>query len=54
MLQSGDRSFFWKTAYEETLSEFSPGVQLVLQMCRTFPERRTFATSILALIPVIR
>lgn len=30
-LRSGDRGYFWKTAYDETLARFSPGLQLVLQ-----------------------
>lgn len=30
-LRSGDRGYFWKTAYDEVLARFSPGFQLVLR-----------------------
>jgi CelD/BcsL family acetyltransferase involved in cellulose biosynthesis len=29
VLTSGDRAYFWKTAYDESFARFSPGVQLV-------------------------
>jgi CelD/BcsL family acetyltransferase involved in cellulose biosynthesis len=31
-LVSGDRAFFWKTGFDESLAAFSPGVQLTLAM----------------------
>jgi CelD/BcsL family acetyltransferase involved in cellulose biosynthesis len=31
-LFSGDRAWFWKTAYDEGLAPFSPGVQLALEL----------------------
>ena len=35
MLRSGDRAFYWKTAYDEAYAEYSPGVQLTLELSRT-------------------
>lgn len=32
LLKSGDRAYFWKTAYDEAYAQFSPGVQLVLEL----------------------
>ncbi len=32
MLTSRDRAFFWKTAFDERLAAFSPGVQLTLAL----------------------
>ena len=32
MLRSGDRAFFWKTAYDERFSRYSPGKQLADRM----------------------
>ena len=34
MLRSGDRAFYWKTAYDESHAEYSPGVQLTLELSR--------------------
>jgi CelD/BcsL family acetyltransferase involved in cellulose biosynthesis len=34
MLRSGDRGFYWKTAYDEAYAEYSPGVQLTLELSR--------------------
>ncbi len=34
MLRSGDRAFYWKTAYEESYAEYSPGLQLTLELSR--------------------
>jgi CelD/BcsL family acetyltransferase involved in cellulose biosynthesis len=34
VLRSGRRAFYWKTAYEESYAEYSPGVQLTLEMSR--------------------
>jgi hypothetical protein len=31
-LLSGDRAWFWKTAYDEAFARFSPGVQLALDL----------------------
>jgi hypothetical protein len=35
VLRAGTRAFYWKTAYDETLAEYSPGVQLTLEMSRS-------------------
>ena len=34
VLRSGDRAFYWKTAYDEAYAEYSPGVQLTLELSR--------------------
>ena len=34
MLRTGDRAFYWKTAYDERFAAFSPGVQATLDMSR--------------------
>ncbi len=34
VLRAGARAFFWKTAYDESFAEFSPGVQLTLALSR--------------------
>lgn len=34
VLLAGARAFYWKTAYDESLAEFSPGVQLTLALSR--------------------
>jgi CelD/BcsL family acetyltransferase involved in cellulose biosynthesis len=34
VLRDGSRAFYWKTAYDEELGEFSPGVQLTLALSR--------------------
>ncbi|MGL5734345.1 MAG: GNAT family N-acetyltransferase [Beijerinckiaceae bacterium] len=31
-LRSGDRSYFWKTAYDDAYARFSPGVQLAIEL----------------------
>lgn len=31
-LRSGDRGYFWKTAYDETLARYSPGLQFVARV----------------------
>jgi len=33
-LHSGDRAFYWKTAYDERFAAFSPGVQVTLDLSR--------------------
>jgi CelD/BcsL family acetyltransferase involved in cellulose biosynthesis len=35
VLRSGARAYYWKTAYDETFADFSPGVQLTLAMSRS-------------------
>ena len=35
-LRAGRRAFYWKTAYDESFAEFSPGVQLAREMTRRF------------------
>lgn len=32
VLRAGDRAFYWKTAYDEALARFSPGLQLALHL----------------------
>lgn len=32
VLRAGDRGFYWKTAYDEALARFSPGLQLALEL----------------------
>jgi CelD/BcsL family acetyltransferase involved in cellulose biosynthesis len=34
ILRSGDRAFYWKTAYDESYAEYSPGLQLTLELSR--------------------
>jgi CelD/BcsL family acetyltransferase involved in cellulose biosynthesis len=34
VLRAGDRAFYWKTAYDETYAEYSPGLQLTLELSR--------------------
>jgi CelD/BcsL family acetyltransferase involved in cellulose biosynthesis len=34
ILRSADRAFYWKTAYAESYAEYSPGVQLTLELSR--------------------
>lgn len=34
--RQGDRAYYFKTAYEESLAKFSPGVQLTLELTRHF------------------
>ncbi|WP_240231160.1 GNAT family N-acetyltransferase [Devosia lacusdianchii] len=36
VMRQGDRGFFFKIAYDETLSRYSPGVQLTLELTRLF------------------
>jgi CelD/BcsL family acetyltransferase involved in cellulose biosynthesis len=33
-LRSGARAFYWKTAYDESFAEYSPGLQLTLEISR--------------------
>jgi hypothetical protein len=35
VLRAGSRAYYWKTAYDERLAEFSPGVQLTIEMSRS-------------------
>jgi CelD/BcsL family acetyltransferase involved in cellulose biosynthesis len=32
VLRSGERAYYWKTAYDESYAEYSPGVQLTLEI----------------------
>ena len=34
ILRAGDRAFYWKTAYAEPYAEYSPGLQLTLELSR--------------------
>jgi CelD/BcsL family acetyltransferase involved in cellulose biosynthesis len=34
VLRAGARAFYWKTAYDEAFAEYSPGVQLTLELSR--------------------
>ncbi len=34
MLRSGNRAFYWKTAYAETYADYSPGLQLTRELSR--------------------
>jgi CelD/BcsL family acetyltransferase involved in cellulose biosynthesis len=34
LLRANGRAFYWKTAYDESYAEFSPGVQLTLELSR--------------------
>ena len=34
VLRSGERAFYWKTAYDERFAEYSPGLQLTLDLSR--------------------
>ncbi len=34
VLRSGERAFYWKTAYDERFAEYSPGLQLALDLSR--------------------
>ena len=33
-MRSGERAFYWKTAYDERFAEYSPGLQLTLDLSR--------------------
>lgn len=45
ILVSGDWGFFWKTAYDEELAEFSPGVQLTVELSRALLADTKIATT---------
>jgi hypothetical protein len=45
MLRSGDRAFYWKTAYDETYADYSPGVQLTLELSRAQQRDATIAAT---------
>jgi CelD/BcsL family acetyltransferase involved in cellulose biosynthesis len=45
MLRSGDRAFYWKTAYDEAFAEYSPGVQLTLEISRAQQRDATIAAT---------
>ncbi len=43
VLRSGSRAYYWKTAFDENYREFSPGVQLTLEMSRDLEADRELA-----------
>ena len=43
VMRQGDRAFFFKIAYDEKLSRYSPGVQLTLELTRLFAADPTIA-----------
>ena len=43
LLFSGDRAWFWKTAYDENYARFSPGVLLALELTETLGRDRNIA-----------
>ena len=43
LLFSGDRAWFWKTAYDENYARFSPGVLLALELTETLGRDRSIA-----------
>jgi CelD/BcsL family acetyltransferase involved in cellulose biosynthesis len=43
VFKSGDRAWYWKTAYDENLGRFSPGVQLALDISRRQLESKSTA-----------
>jgi CelD/BcsL family acetyltransferase involved in cellulose biosynthesis len=45
MLRSGTRAFYWKTAYEESFAEYSPGLQLTLELSRAQQRDAAIATT---------
>jgi CelD/BcsL family acetyltransferase involved in cellulose biosynthesis len=45
MLRSGDRAFYWKTTYDESYAEYSPGLQLTLELSRAQQRDATIATT---------
>jgi CelD/BcsL family acetyltransferase involved in cellulose biosynthesis len=44
-LRAGDRAFYWKTAFDESLAAFSPGVQLTLTLSRAQLRDATIAST---------
>ena len=45
VLRSGPRAFYWKTAYDETYAEYSPGLQLTLELSRRQERDASIATT---------
>ena len=43
LLFSGDRAWFWKTAYDENYARFSPGVLLALELTEALGRDRSIA-----------
>jgi CelD/BcsL family acetyltransferase involved in cellulose biosynthesis len=43
VMKQGDRAFFFKIAYDETMGRFSPGVQLTLELTKRFSEDESIA-----------
>jgi CelD/BcsL family acetyltransferase involved in cellulose biosynthesis len=45
ILRTRERAFYWKTAYDESYAEFSPGVQLTLELSRVQQRDATIAST---------
>jgi CelD/BcsL family acetyltransferase involved in cellulose biosynthesis len=45
VLRSGARAFYWKTAYDESYAEYSPGVQLTLELSRALEREAEVAST---------
>jgi CelD/BcsL family acetyltransferase involved in cellulose biosynthesis len=45
MLRSGDHAFYWKTAYHESYAEYSPGLQLTLELSRSLQRDASIAAT---------
>ena len=43
VIRAGARAYYWKTAYDERLAEYSPGVQATLAMSRGLRRSRAGA-----------
>jgi hypothetical protein len=43
VLRSGDRAYYWKTAFDEAYGAFSPGIQATLAITRRQLDDRTLA-----------
>jgi CelD/BcsL family acetyltransferase involved in cellulose biosynthesis len=45
VIESGDRAYFWKVAYDEAYARYSPGVQLTLALTQRQLERKSIAVT---------
>ena len=45
VIESGDRAYFWKVAYDQAYSRYSPGVQLTLALTHRQLERKSIAVT---------
>jgi CelD/BcsL family acetyltransferase involved in cellulose biosynthesis len=45
VIESGDRAYFWKVAYDQAYSRYSPGVQLTLALTQRQLERKSIAVT---------